>query len=106
MINRYFILHVICAILVISIAFLPIKFIKQSGIFIIPCCLTILWLFTTCPLNKYHTTDSTKEYHFIKECFDLCSIDISIKQCHKIATFIVSVVPSIIVYRCLYLSDK
>lgn len=105
MINIYFILHIIFTILVISIAFLPIKFIKQTSIFIIPSCLTILWLFTTCPINKYHITDTTKEYHFFKECFELCSIDISIKQCHKISTFIVCIIPTIIVYRCLYIKE-
>ena len=99
MINIYFILHVICTILVISIAFLPIKFIKQSGIFIIPCCLTILWLFTTCPLNKYHNND--KEDFLLEFLRKNISKTITEKQFNRIIGLFLGLIVILSAYKII-----
>ncbi len=99
--NFFFYLHFIFTIFVISISFLPIKIIKY-GFFLIPLLLTILWLFYKCPLNKLHQNPSQKNYHFIKECLLPICPTLTVKTCHKIATFLTCLIPTIIVTRLLY----
>lgn len=99
--NIFFYLHVIITILVISIAFLPLKLVKQ-GLFLIPCLLTIIWLtYNKCPINQLHQNVETKKYHFFQECLIPYFPNITIKKCHQIATFLTSFIPTFIIIRLL-----
>ena len=103
--NIYFYLHVIFSLFVISLAFWPLKLLKQ-GLFLIPCLLTILWLtYNKCPINQLHQP-SKQKYHFFQECLEPIFPDLTIKKCHQIATFLTSFIPTCILFRLFYLSPN